>query len=450
MTDMTDQEAQRLLSSLLDQAKTAGADAADAVLYSSVSQGVTWRLGKLEDVERSETTDLGLRCLVGKRQAVISTTDRSAEGLKELVERCVFMAKTAPEDPYCGLAPKERLATEIRDDLELDDGEEPSAEALAERAAACEDAALAVAGVTNSSGAGASVGRGSKWFATSAGFFKSHTGTSHSVSVSVQAEKDGAMERDYDYDSRRFLADLKGAAAVGTEAGERTVRRLGPRKMKSGKMPVVYDNRLAASLLRHLAGAVNGGAIARGVSFLKEKMGEQLFDPSITITDDPHVKRGAGSRAVDGEGVANGPVKLIDGGVLTTWLMNSAHARQLGLETSGHATRGAGGPPGAGTSNLTLPPSDVSFDDLIGDIDLGLLVTDMFGPQVNPNTGDYSVGCSGFAIEKGAVTYPVSEITIAGDLLTMFASLRPASDLFVRGATNAPSVRIEGMTVAGE
>ncbi len=450
MTDITNPEAQNLLAALLDQAKTAGADAADAVLYSSTSQGVSWRLGKMEDVERSETTDLGLRCLVGRRQAVISTTDRSAEGLKELVERCVFMAKNAPEDPYCGLAPAEKLATSVRDDLELDDGSDPSAEALTERAAECEAAALAIKGVTNSSGAGASFGRGSKWFATSTGAFFTHSGTSHSVSVSVQAEDANGMERDYDYDSRRFLTDLMSAEAVGKSAGERTVKRLSPRKMKSGKMPVVYDNRLAASLIGHLSGAINGAAIARGVSFLKNRMGEQLFDPSITITDDPHVKRGAGSRAVDGEGLPNGKVAIIDEGRLTTWLLNTAHARQLKLEPTGHATRGAGGPPGAGASNLTLQPSDVSFDNLIADIPLGLLVTDMFGPQVNPNTGDYSVGCSGFAIENGAVAYPVSEITIAGDLLTMFKSLRPASDLFIRGASNAPSVRVEGMTVAGE
>jgi len=447
---MKDDQAEALLSALLSSAKAAGADAADAVLYSSTSQGVSFRLGKLEDVDRSEGTDLGLRCLVGRRQAVVSTSDQSPAALEELVQRCVAMAAAAPEDPYCGLAPEDRLFTGETPDLELDDGSEPAAETLAERARLCEEAALAVSGVTNSSGAGASFARGHKWFATTAGVFQRHSGTSHSVSVSVQAEKDGKMERDYDYDSRRWLEDLMDAEAVGRSAGERTVRRLGPTKMKSGKMPVVYDNRLSASLIGSLAGAANGAAIARGVSFIKNKMGEALFSEDITITDDPHEKRGAGSRFTDGEGVASEAFPLIEAGRLTRWIMNSAQARQLGLETTGRATRGAGGPPGSGSTNLTLQPSDVSFEDLIADIETGLLVTDMFGPQVNPNTGDYSVGCAGFRIEKGEVTTPVSEITIAGDLLSMWKTLRPASDLFVRGSTNAPSVRVEGMTVAGE
>ena len=448
---MNDTDAQSLLAALLEKTRAAGADAADAVLYSSVSQGVSYRLGKLEDVERSETLDLGLRALVGKSQAIVSTTDRAPDALDELAERCVAMAKNAPEDPWCGLAPEDKLSKGYDGpDLELDDASSPSAEDLAARAAACEEAALAIKGVTNSSGAGASFGRGSKWFATTTGVFHAHSGTSHSVSVAVQAEDESGMERDYDYDSRRWLADLEDPAVVGRSAGERTVRRLSPRKIKSGKMPVVYDNRLAASLLGHLAGAINGAAIARGVSFLKTRMGEQIFAPGITITDDPHAVRGAGSRAIDGEGVANKRMNLIEDGRLTTWLLNCSHARQLGLETTGHATRGAGGPPGASATNLTLQPSDVSFKDLIGDIALGLYVTDMFGPQVNPNTGDYSVGCSGFAIENGEIAYPVSEITIAGDLLTMFASARPAADLKIRGATNAPSVRVEGMTVAGE
>lgn len=443
-------EAQSILESLIADAKAAGAEAVDAVLFHSVSSGVSWRMGKLEDVERSEAGDLGLRVLIGKRQASVSTTDHSRAGLKELAERCVAMAKAAPEDPYCGLAPAERLAKEPHPHLDLGDFAEPSTDALKSRAAECEAAALAVKGVVNSSGAGGSYGEGWKWLMTSHGFFGQSGGSSHSVSVSVVAKDANGMETDYDYDSKTHLSDLGDAAAIGKSAGERAVRRLSPKKLKSRTAPVIFDNRLSRSLVGQLSGAVNGAAIARGVSFLKNKMGQQIFAAGVNIADDPHVPRGSGSRPFDGEGVANARIDLIKDGVLTAWFLNSAQARQLGLETNARAVRGTGGAPGSGSTNLTLQPGTASFGDLLSQAKDCLLLTDMFGPQVNPNTGDYSVGCSGFWVENGTVAYPVSEITIAGNILDMYAGLVPANDLEIRGATNAPSVLVPAMTIAGD
>ena len=420
------------------------------MLYNAVSHGVSWRLGNLEDIERSEGLDLGLRIMVGKRQANVSTTDISAAALSELVERCAAMAKAAPEDPYCGLAPKERLAKAPFPDLDLGDFDEPDTEQLKAAAAACEEAALAVKGVVNSSGAGASYGEGSKWFATSDGFFGTSGGAHHSVSVSVLAQDDNGMERDYDYDSKTHRADMRSAEDIGKSAGERTVERLSPQKVKSQTAPVLFDKRLSSSLLGHLAGAINGSSIARGVSFLKSKKGERLFDKSINIIDDPHIKRGQGSRPFDGEGLRAAKLNIIQEGVLTDWFLNSAQARQLGLETNARASRGVGGPPGSGSTNFYMEAGTVSFEDLMKQAGNGLLLTDMFGPQVNSNTGDYSVGCSGFWIENGVKSYPVSEITIAGNLLEMFAGLTPADDLEFRSSTNAPSILIHEMTIAGD
>ncbi len=446
---MNDAEAQDVLSRLLADARTAGADGADAMIYNSVSHGVSWRMGTLEDVERSESLDLGLRILVGRRQATVSTTDLRADGLAELVDRCAAMAKAAPEDPYAGLAPDERLARAPFPELDLGDFEEPDADELKRRAAECEDAARAVEGVTNSSGAGASYTEGRKWFATSAGFFGSSGGCNHSVSVSVIAADANGMERDYDYDSRTHWEDMRAPSDIGAVAGRRTVERLSPRKVESRPAPVIFDKRLSKSLLGHLAGAINGASIARGVSFLKNKKGAQIFPRNVSIVDDPHLQRLPGSRPFDGEGVAAQRMKIIDNGVLTDWLMNSAHARQLGLQTNGRATRGVSGPPGAGSTNLWLEAGALSFDQLLREAGEGLLVTDMFGPQVNSNTGDYSVGCAGFWVSGGARAYPVAEITIAGNLLDMYRDIVAADDLEFNGSTNAPSVLIGGMTIAG-
>jgi len=443
-------EAQSVLQSVLDAAKSGGADAADAVLYHAVSSGVSYRLGKLEDVERSEGLDLGVRLMFGKRQASVSTTDIARDKLAAIVERCAAMAKAAPEDPYVGLAPAERLAKPPFPDLDLGDYAEPSTETLKERAEACEAAALAVEGVVNSSGAGASYGEGKKWLATSAGFFGESGGSHHSISVSVIASDDNGMETDYDYDSKTHLADCRSPEAIGKRAGERTVERLSPKRVKSQTAPVIFDKRVSSSLLGHLAGAVNGAAIARGVSFLKDKMGAAIFPASVTIVDDPFIKRGHGSRPFDGEGVKAEAFNLIDDGVLTQWFLNSAQARQLNLETNARATRGASGGPGSGPTNLYMKPGAKTPEGLLKDAGTGLLVTDMFGPQVNSNTGDYSVGCSGFWFENGERAYPVSEITIAGNLLAMYGDIVAGDDLEFRSSINAPSLFLGDMTIAGD
>lgn len=447
---MKDAEAQLILAAAIDRVRRAGADAADAVLYRSVSQSVSFRLGALEDVERSEERELGLRAMFGKRAATVSGTDLRPGAVDALAERCAAMAKSAPEDRFVGLAPKARLAAPPFPDLDLGDFEEPTADALKARAAACEAAALAVKGVVNSSGASAAYGEGAKWFATSDGFFGVSSGSHHSLSVSVIASDESGMETDYDYESKTHRADMRPPEAIGLRAGERTVERLSPRRLKSRAAPVIFDRRVANSILSHLASAANGAAIARGVSFLKARRGERIFAPGVDVIDDPLVKRGHGSRAFDGEGVAARAFSLIEDGVLTQWFLNSAQARQLELETNGRATRGASGPPGSGPTNLWLKPGPDDQAAMLRATGEGLLVTDMFGPQVNPNTGDYSVGCSGFWFENGARAFPVSEITIAGNLLAMFAAARPANDLEFRGAINAPSLLLGELTVAGD
>jgi PmbA protein len=447
---MNDAEAQALLARLLDNAKRAGADAADALMYESVSSNVTCRLGNLEDVERSESRDLGLRMIFGKRQASVSSTDMATAGLDELVERCAAMARAAPEDPWCGLAPTDRLARAPFADLDPGDFEEPDTATLKARAEACEAAALASPRVVNSMGASAGYGEGRRWFATSAGFFGAAGGSRHSLSVAALAQDEHGMERDYDWDSKTHIADMRAPEEIGARAGARAAERLSPRRVKSGAAPVIFEKRLAPSLLGSLSGAINGAAIARGVSFLKDRLGEPVFAKGVNVIDDPHIRRGLASSPFDGEGVGAARLSVIDDGVLRTWLLNSAQARQLGLETNGRAGRGTGGPPGSGPTNLFLEAGGESLDALMARAGSGLIVTDMFGPQINPNTGDYSVGCSGFWFEGGARAYPVNEITIAGNLLAMFARIEPADDLEFTGAINAPSVLVGEMTIAGD
>lgn len=437
------------LNDLLSQARTAGADAADAVLIESRSESVGVRLGNIEDVERSESSDLGLRVFIGKRQAIVSSTDLSSSTLDAMVARAIAMARLAPEDPFCGLAEPTFLAHAPFPVLDLADTATPTTDELLTRARAAEDAALAVKGVTNSEGGGASWGSSQVTLLTSHGFTGAYAGTSHSVSVSVLAGSDTAMERDYDYSSTRHLADLKDATVVGRSAGERTVKRLNPRKPKSAKAPVVFDPRVSRTLLGHLSSAINGQAIARGTSFLKDKLNTAIFAPGIAVIDDPLLARGLSSRPFDGEGVVTRRLAVIEDGVLKSWLLDSASARQLHLQTTGHARRGTSGPPAPGTSNFYLAAGKLSPAELMADITSGLYVTELIGMGVNGVTGDYSRGASGFWIENGEIAYPVSELTIAGNLIAMFAALIPANDLEFRYGTDAPTVRIDGMTIAG-
>jgi len=441
-------DSQLLLEDLIAATRRAGADAADGLLVEAVSSSVSYRLGKLEDIERAESADLGLRVFVGQRVAFVSSTDLSLPALSELPERAVSMARLAPEDRFVGLAPPDLLAKEFPN-LQIEDPEEPAPDTLVERARALEGAALAVDGVTNSEGGGASFSRSRIAFATSEGFFGHYGATSHSMGVAVVAGEGTAMERDYESATARRNADLESPEEVGRRAGERTIARLNPRRARSQAVPVVYEPRVASGLLGHFAGAISGAAVARGVTFLKDRMDTQVFPPGITIVDDPHRERGLRSKPFDGEGVRNRRRNIVEKGVLQTWLLDCSSAKQLGLITTGHAARGTGGPPSPSATNLYMEPGPLSRDELIADIREGFYVTELIGMGVNGVTGDYSRGAAGFWIENGKIAYPVSGVTIAGNLKEMFANLTPASDLEFRYGINAPTVRVEGMTVAG-
>ena len=443
------QEALDRAHNLVSQAIKAGADAADAVYVCDASTEVQVRLGQLEDVARSEGEDIGLRVFVGQRSATISSSNMNPDILAGLVTRAIDMAKEAPEDQYAGLAPQDRLLTGAVPDFDRDDGLDPDPALLRAAALECENAARAVAGVTNSEGAGASAGRSIFALATSHGFAGVKSGSGYGMSASVLSGDGDAKERDYDWRTTRHLADLDSPFNIGTRAGERAVKRLNPGTVKSGQMPVVFDPRVGGSFVGHLLGGIGGSSIARKTSFLLESLGAQLFDSSISIVDDPHRMRGLGSRAFDGEGLPTARRSIIENGVLTGWLMESASARQLGLEPTGHASRGIGGAPGVSTSNVHLEGGSISVSELIADIRHGIYVHELAGQGVNPVTGDYSRGAAGFLIINGEIAGAVSEFTIAGNLKDMFAVMTAANDLeFTRG-TNVPTLRIDGMMIAG-
>ncbi len=450
MTDAARPDADQLdlLADLIGRARRAGADAADALLVESRSLNVAQRLGRPERLERSESQDLGLRVFVGRRQAVVSSTDRAPATLDALVERAVAMARAAPEDPFAGLAEPDEVATTVPD-LDLCDWEEPAAETVVARARAAEAAALAVPGVTNSEGAEAGWGLTRVLLAASNGFAGGYARSGHSVSAAAVAGSGTAMERDYDYSSAVHGADLEPAEAVGRSAGERAVRRLDARKVATARVPVVFEQRLAGGLLRHLAGAINGAAIARGTSFLKDRMGQQIFPAGIRIVDDPLRRRGLASKPFDGEGLPTRRLELVSDGVLRSWVLDLHSARQLGLASTGSAARGTASPPSPATTNLYLEPGELTPEAMIREVGRGFLVTELIGMGVNLLTGDYSRGAAGFWIENGEIAYPVSEVTIAGNLNDMFRSLAAAPDLIFRAAVNAPTLRIDGMTVAG-
>jgi len=438
-----------LLNEMVEAAVKAGADAAEVVSAERRALSIAVRLGELEEVEREESRDLGLRVFVGRRQASVSGSDISPEARGKLVERAVAMARLAPEDPYAGLADPEMLARGALPELDLYDPAEPSPETLEDRARTAEAAARAVPSIINSDGASASWSSSQWRLATSAGFSGLHQASSFSIGASAIAGDGTVMETGSDWRTVRWQSDLPDVAAIGAEAGRRAASRLGARKISSTTAPVIFENRLAASLLSPLIGAISGPSIARGTSFLKDKLGKPVFAPSVTVTDDPHRRRGLGSSPFDDEGVANRPRKLIDAGVLTTWLLNSSSARQLGLSSTGHASRGLAGPPGVSPANLTLLPGASDRAGLMRDAGTGLLVTSMFGPSLNGNTGDWSVGCSGIWFENGEPAYPVTEITVAGNLIDIYARLVPGSDLEFRGAANAPSLLVDGLAIAG-
>lgn len=435
---------------LVARARQAGADAADAVYSASASEGIQVRLGKLEDVERSEGEHMGLRVFIGQRSASIGSSDLSPAALDELATRAVAMARAAPEDRYAGLAPADMLTHAPFADFDLYDPTDPGPEALRAAAEEAEDAARAIAGVTNSDGASASAGFNVFALATSHGFAGGYRGSSHSISASVVAGDGADKQRDSSWRQARHRSDLIGAGEIGTEAGMRAVARLRPGKLRSGPMPVVFDPRVSSSIVGHLISAMSGSAIARRSSFLLDKRDADLFHPDLLIVEDPHAPRKARSRPFDGEGLATHARNLVEHGRVTGWLMDSASARQLGATPTGHASRGGGGAPGVSVGNVHLAAGALSRDALIADIADGVLVTELIGQGVNGVTGDYSRGASGFRIVNGEIAGPVAEFTVAGNLLAMFAQMMPADDLEWHRAINVPTLRIEGMTVAGD
>ena len=437
-----------LAERLITAARRAGADQADAVAVRSVSLSVDVREGAVEESQRSEGDDLGLRVIVGHKQAVVSTNDLKGNGFDALAERAVAMARAAPEDRFAGLADPALLARKLPE-LDLIDPAMPGVDVLEAHAREAEAAGLAVAGVTKSGGASASAGIGGMVLVTSHGFHGATIASRHGIAMTAIAGDGTGMERDYDFSSTLHAADLESAQAIGRRAGERAVRRLNPRKVATRRVPVVFDSRISGSLVGHLASSANGSAIVRKTSFLREKLGEKIFASGIDIIDDPLRPRGLRSRPFDAEGVAGRRLELVKDGVLNSWLLDCATARELDLETTGHAQRGVSSTPSPGASNLHLAPGAKRPDELIADIEDGFYVTDMIGMGVNLVTGDYSRGASGFWIENGQCTYAVSEVTIAGHLFEMFASLAPANDLTFRYGTNAPTLRVDGMTVAG-
>ncbi|WP_242139437.1 metallopeptidase TldD-related protein [Sphingomonas sp. TREG-RG-20F-R18-01] len=448
---LTPDQAQDRAAAIVARATAAGADAADAVYAADMSLDISVRLGALEDVGRSESADLGLRVFVGKRSASVSTSDLSDDSIAALVERAVAMAREAPEDAWAGLAPQERLMRGAPPLLDLDDGGGASPESLRAVALAAEDAARAVPGVTNSEGGSASASRSIWALATSRGFAAAYAATGYGLSASVLAgatEGGGEMVRDYAYSSARHRHALEAPEAIGTKAGERAVARVNPGRLASGPMSVVYDPRVGSSLLGHLMGAISGSAITRKTSFLLDALGTQVFSAGVTVLDDPHRPHGLRSRPFDGEGLPVSPSAIIEHGMLEAWLLDSASARQLGLEPTGHASRGVGGSPGVSPSNVHMVAGKVPVSTLIADIANGVFVTELIGMGVNGVTGDYSRGAAGFRIVDGQIAGPVAEFTIAGNLRDMYRNLTPANDLEFRYGTNVPTLRVEGMTVA--
>jgi len=446
--DLLDQSALiELAQRLVEAAKQAGADAADAIAVRGVSQSVEIRDGNVEESERAEGDDIGLRVLIGHKQAVVSTNDIKAD-VATLAERVVAMARIAPEDKYAGLADPSLLAKEFPE-LDLLDPDVPPVEELERRARTAEAAGLAVKGVTKSGGASASAGIGGMVLVTSTGFCGAYLRSSQGISMTAIAGEGTGMERDYDFSTAIHASDLASPESVGKTAAERTVARINPRKVATCKVPIVFDPRVASSLIGHLMGSINGASIARKTSFLKDKMGEQLFDASVSIVDDPLRVRGLRSQPFDAEGVTVKPLSFIENGVLTSWVLDSSTARELGFVTNGRAHRGVSSSPSPGAYNLHMTPGKATPAGLMSDIKEGFYVTDLIGSGVNGVTGDYSRGASGFWIENGKRSYPVSEVTIAGNLIDMFQALVPANDLEFRFATNAPTVRVEGLTVGG-
>jgi PmbA protein len=437
-----------ITADVVAMALKAGASSADALAISSRAQGVSLRHGQIEEFEQSESQDVGLRVFVGQSAALIGGSVLTREGLQRLADRAVAMAKLAPSDPYAGIASADQLVGDVIE-LDLASKTELDMEQLKTLALRAEDSALGIKGISRSNGASSSASRRHVAMSASNGFSKAWERTSFGTSASVVAGEGTAMERDYDGHGAAHFEDMEAPEKIGATAGQRAVARLNPRKIASQTCAVIYDRRVASSLFGHLLGGISGAAIARGTSFLKEDMGKSIFAPHVTLVEDPHRLRASSSRPFDGEGLPTFRRNIIDKGVLTTWLMDLRAARQLGLPPTGHGSRGLTTPPGASPSNLHVEAGARSPSEMMKDMGTGLLVTEFIGSTINMVTGDYSRGASGFWIVDGEIAYPVSGITVAGNLRNMFANLEPASDLIFRGGMNVPSCYLGEMTIAG-
>ena len=441
-----------IMNLLIDTAIANGATSADCVLSRSRGVSITRRLGKDENIQRYEDFDTGLRVFVGNKISSVSTNENSEEALREVAKRAVEMAKIAPEDEYSFIASKELLQNfPIQEGIFIDsyDSVEPSVDIIRDRASEVEDIALSVKGITNSDGADSSWGEGETLLMTSNGFFGSSKKSNHSVSVVVIAEKNGKMERDYDYSSKVYGEDLKDGEKIGREAAKKTLARIGAKKPVTGQYPVIFDPRVSRSIASHFASAINGSSIARKTSFLKDSLNNKIANESVTLIDDPFLKRGLGSRLFDAEGLGTSKHVLIKDGVLENWLLDLSSARQLNILPTANAKRGISGPPAPGITNLILLPGEASPESIISSISNGFYVTDMIGSSVSMVTGDYSRGASGFWIKNGELSTPITEATIAGNLKDMFMTLKPANDLDFSHSINCPTLLIEGMTIAG-
>ncbi len=443
---------QDIMNLLIDTAINNGATSADCVLSRSRGVSITRRLGKDENIQRYEDFDTGLRVFVDNKISSISTNENSEKSLKEIAIKSVEMAKIAPEDEYSMIADKGLLKQfPINENICIDsfDTVEPSIEIIRDRASEVEDIALSVKGITNSDGADASWGEGETLLMTSNGFFGSSKKSNHSISVVVIAEKNGKMERDYDYSSKVYGDDLKDAKKIGREAAKKTLARMGAKKPVTGQYPVIFDPRVSRSIASHFASAINGSSIARKTSFLKDSLNDKIANDSVNLIDDPFLKRGLGSRLFDAEGLGTSKHNLIKNGILESWLLDLSTAKQLNVIPTANAKRGISGPPAPGTTNLILLPGEDTPENLIASINDGFYITDMIGSSVSMVTGDYSRGASGFWIKNGKLSYPITEATIAGNLRDMFKTLKPANDLDYSHTINCPTILIEGMTIAG-
>lgn len=447
-----DQKLETLAQALLDAAKAAGADAADAMAVDGTSLNIEVRGGALEQAERSEGIDIGLRVMMGQRQACVSASDISPDTLAEMAARAVAMAQEAPEDPGVAQAAPEQFAT-ARDaaGLELaEDAPEPDPAALEQAAREAEAAAFAVDGISRVDTVGSGYGRRRIHVATSAGFAGGYERSETSLYAVAITGEGTDMERDYYGDSRVFRADLDSPDVVGRTAAERTVARRGARKPPTGAYPVLYDERISSSLVAHLLNAINGGAIVRGSSWLRDAMGEAVLPDGISLVEEPLRPRCHASRPFDAEGLPTATRPIVQDGVLERWILDIATARKLGLQSTANAARGTSAPPSPSVTNVALTQGTASREELLAQMGTGLLVTSMIGATINPTTGDYSRGASGFWVENGEIAYPVNECTIAGNLRDMLRGLVPANDARAHLSRVVPSLLVEGLTLAGE